>query len=259
MSIIMPAYNEEDRIISTLNDFAQWVQKNPKNEIELIIVNDGSTDRTEEIIQSFIDMYSWIRLIKTDHIGMMNAIFTGMKKAENNLVGTLEADSPVNPQYFIAFLDYIDENDIIIGSRFLGKKVLGKSLARKFISKMNSLLFTFLFSSGIKDSQISFRLYKKSCIDKILPMLNLDHDGFKSSEIIVKAYGLDYKMKEIAVEYFHDEDSKAVPGGLKTIKVTFFALLAIFQLYFQSIREYRSGIFINCPVNMKKLIDFIFK
>ena len=49
-----------------------------------------STDRTEEIIQSFIDKHSWIRLIKTDHIGMMNAIFTGIKKAENNLVGTLE-------------------------------------------------------------------------------------------------------------------------------------------------------------------------
>ena len=58
-------------------------------------------------------------------------------------------------------------------------------------------------------------------------------------------------MKEIAVEYFHDERFCAVPGGLKTIKVTFFALLAIFQPYFQSIREYRSGIFINCPVNMK--------
>ena len=252
ISVVMPAYNEENRLSFTLDEFVQWVDQNPGLNIELIIVNDGSTDKTEATVQSYIIKHNWIRLIKETHVGIMNAIITGINNANYDLIGTLEADSPVHPKYFKSFLPLMDENDIVIGSRFLGKKVMGKSLARRFISKMNSLLFTTLFSCRIKDPQISFRLYKKSCIHKILPLLNLKHDGFKSSEIVVKAHSLGFNLKEVAVDYTHDEDSKAVPGGIKSIKVTFVAIIALLQLWFQSVREYRDGTLPSCPVNLKK-------
>ena len=62
-------------------------------------------------------------------------------------------------------------------------------------------------------------------------MLSLKHDGFKSSEIVVKAHSLGFQLEEVPVDYTHDEDSKAVPGGIKTIKVTIFAVLALLQLF----------------------------
>ena len=253
ISIVMPAYNEENRLSTTLDEFTQWVNNNLDLNIELIIVNDGSTDKTEAVVQSYINKYNWIRLIKETHVGMMNAIFTGINNANYDLIGTFEADSPVHPKYFKSFLPYLDNNDIIIGSRFLGKEVIGKSLVRRIISKMNSLMFTFLFTCPIKDPQISFRLYKRTCIQKILPMLSLKHDGFKSSEILVKAHGLGFQLKEIPIDYEHNRDSKAVPGGIKTIKVTVLATLALFQLWFQSIKEYREGVILFCPVNINNI------
>ena len=249
ISIVMPAYNEEDRLPATLDEYTQWVNQNLDINIELIIVNDGSTDKTKAIVQSYINKFNWIRMIQETHVGMMNAIFTGINNANYNLIGTLEADSPVHPKYFKSFLPLMYQNDIVIGSRFLGKKVQGKSLIRRIISKANSKLFTFLFACPVKDPQISFRIYRKTCIKKILPMLSLKHDGFKSSEIAVKAHSLGFQLKEVPVDYTHDEDSKAVPGGIKTIKVTIFAILALLQLWFQSIREYRDGILPLNPVN----------
>ena len=98
ISVVMPAYNEEDRLPVTLDEFTQWANQNLDINIELIIVNDGSTDKTEAIVQSYINKYNWIRLIQETHVGMMNAIFTGINNANYNLIGTLEADSPVHPR-----------------------------------------------------------------------------------------------------------------------------------------------------------------
>ena len=63
ISIVMPAYNEENRLSTTLDEFTQWVNNNLDLNIELIIVNDGSTDKTEAVVQSYINLYNWIRLI----------------------------------------------------------------------------------------------------------------------------------------------------------------------------------------------------
>ena len=76
ISIVMPTYNEENRLSTTLDKFTQWVNNNLDLNIELIIVNDGSTDKTEAVVESYINMYNWIRLIKETHVGMMNSILT---------------------------------------------------------------------------------------------------------------------------------------------------------------------------------------
>ena len=255
LSVVMPAYNEENRLPDTLNNFSVWVANNSYMDIELIIVNDGSTDTTREIILSYIEKYSWIKLIDESHVGMMNAIVSGINNAKYSLIGTLEADSPVHLNYFLSFLPFMEDNDVIIGSRFLGKNIIGKSLARRIISKVNSLLFTTLFSTPVKDPQISFRIYNKKSVELVMPLLALKHDGFKSSEIAVKLYGLGLKIKEMPVEYFHDEDSKAVPGGLAAINVTLVALLALFQLWVLTIKEYNQGVYSVCPLRGAKIID----
>ena len=259
LSIIMPAYNEENRLPDTINMFLVWVKQNPKLNIELIIVNDGSTDKTEDLIHSFKNRYSWITLINEQHVGMMNAIISGINNSKYDLVGTLEADSPVHPKYFESFLHFISDNDIIIGSRFLGNKIKGKSIARRIISKLNSILFSSVFTCPIKDPQISFRLYKKKTIQKILPILKLKHDGFKSSEIIVKAHGLGFKLKEIPVEYTHKTDSKAVPGGIKAIEVIIGASLAFCNLWIISLKEFSDGILPICPIKGAQIIKLFNK
>ena len=90
-------------------------------------------------------------------------------------------------------------------------------------------------------------------------MVNLKHDGFKCTEILVKAHGLGFRLKEIPVDYNHQTDSKAVPGGIKMIQVTAIAMLALFQLWVQSFREYKDGILQLCPIRGKQFIDCIIR
>ena len=90
LSIIMPAYNEENRLPETLNMFIEWKKQNSDLNIELIIVNDGSIDKTNDIALSFHHNYSWIKLINEKHVGMMNAIISGIHCAQYDLIGTLE-------------------------------------------------------------------------------------------------------------------------------------------------------------------------
>ena len=258
LSVVMPAYNEENRLAKTLDEFSNWVKDNSQMDIELIIVNDGSTDKTRDLVLRYISKYQWIKLIDENHVGMMNAIISGINSSQYSLIGTLEADSPVHPDYFLSFIPFMEHNDVIVGSRFLEGDIEGKSLFRRIISKVNSLLFSSLFSTPVKDPQISFRIYNKKSVELVMPILALKHDGFKSSEIAVKLHGLGLRVKEMPVKYFHDEDSKAVPRGFASIKVTIVALFALLQLWLLTLKEYRRGLYSVCPLRGKKVID-IFK
>ena len=237
----MPAFNEENIINDTIEIVAQWQKNSIIKDFELIIVDDGSTDKTEAIILDKEKEYNWLRHIYIKNQGMMNAIINGIKIANYENIGTLEADSPVSPKYFDDFIKYIDKYDVIIGSRFLAHEIVGKSFYRRTISYCYFKLFTLLFRTGISDAQISFRLYKRNCILNIIEKVCLRHDGLKSTEIVVKAIGMGYNCKEFPVTYNHRDDSKAVPKGIKSVKPILQAFFALLQLWLQISREYKNG------------------
>jgi glycosyltransferase involved in cell wall biosynthesis len=248
LTIVIPTYNEETRLPPTIKKIIEWANQTPVFEIELIIVDDGSVDRTCDLVREFSKKDSRIRLIEEEHIGAMHAILVGFKAAKYPLVGNMDADIAVHPREFETLLHFVNESSIAQGSRIIGRNRNDstkptKSIFRRFISGCMRILFKTLFKDQVEDPQIGFRLFQKQSILKIYPTMRLWHDGLKHGEIAIRAYGLGMTVTEIPVTYIHDEDSRCVPKDpIKAMFITLEALVALISMWAQCSIDYHRGI-----------------
>ena len=247
LTIVIPAYNEENRLPPTIRKVLEWADKTTVFDIELIIVDDGSEDRTCDLVREFASQDARIRLIEETHVGAMHAILTGFQAAKYPLVGNMDADIAVHPREFEALLPFVHESGIAQGSRVLRGAVEpvsdSKPLFRRILSGCMYIFFKALFKDQVEDPQIGFRLFRKESVLKIQPTMRLWHDGLKHGEIAIRAFGLGMTVTEIPVTYIHDEDSRCVPKELtKAMFVTLGALVALISMWVQCSIDYHKGI-----------------
>ncbi len=246
-SIIIPAYNETDRLPKTMDQVLEWVKTVPY-ELEIIIVDDGSKDDTRDIARSFMAKDSRVRLVEETHVGQMNAILSGFKKARYPLVANMEADCATHPREYERLIPYLSNFDVVTGSRILRgdlPPIEGKSPFRRMISAGFSRLYQLFFKCDVVDPQVGFKIYRREVIEKVVPLLTSKHDGIKSAEILVKAAGLGYKIKEVPVVYLHDENSRLVPNFPVVVVAGVF--IALIKLWFDCRRQYKKGVFKTPP------------
>ena len=256
LTIVIPAYNEEARLPPTIKKVLQWADQTTVFDIELIIVDDGSGDRTCDVVREFASKDSRVRLIQETHVGAMHAILKGFQVARYPLVGNMDADCAVHPREFETLLPFVYESGIVQGSRVFQEdqpysllrtlnatRIAQKPATRKIISLFSLLFFNALFKDQIKDPQIGFRLFLKESVLKIQSTMRLWHDGLKHGEIAIRAFGLGMTVTEIPVTYIHDEDSRCVPKGLtKAMFVSLEAFVALISMWVQCSIDYHTGI-----------------
>jgi glycosyltransferase involved in cell wall biosynthesis len=248
LTVVIPAYNEENRLPPTIRKALEWADKTSVFEIELIIVDDGSEDRTCELVREFASKDSRVRLIEETHVGAVHAILAGFRAAKYPLVGYMEADLAVHPREFETLLPFVNASGIAQGSRAIGKEKgqsvsVNKSLVRRIISWCMRTFFEILFKDQVEDPQIGFRLFRKESVLKITPLLRLWHDGLKHGEIVIRAYGIGMTVTEINVPYVHDANSRCFPKGLiKASFITVEAFAALITMWVQCSMDYNNGI-----------------
>lgn len=139
VSIIIPAYNEAETIVATLNSVLAL--EYPKNKLEIIVVNDGSTDNTADIVQAYKKHN--IILLNKKNGGKASSLNIGLKKATGELVGVLDADSVVSKNSLMTMLHHF-EDDKNVGAVISGIRTLNKN---KLIEKLQRFeyIFTILF------------------------------------------------------------------------------------------------------------------
>ena len=172
---IIPFFNEEKKIKEVVKQCLQYVDL-------VIAVNDGSSDKSENIISG----NDKVRLINLSrNFGKGFALKTGLQKAvEYNyqFAFTLDADMQHPPEYIPYFLDAVKGNDIVIGNRL--SLMTNMPFHRKLSNLLTSKILSVKCKQKIKDSQCGYRLFRLSSVKNILP----DEAGFEAeSEMIVKA------------------------------------------------------------------------
>ena len=222
ISVIFPAYNEEDNIeVCVLT--AYCILKELVRDFEIIIVNDGSTDRTQKICLELGNKLGNIRVLsKEKNEGYGYALRDGFSAARFDLVFFSDSDRQFDIINLKDLLKWIDEHDIVIGFR----KKRQDSWRRKFLSGGYGALARIIFRIDAKDIDCAFKLFRKRVFDTI----KIESQYyFVNTEILAKARLCGFSIKEIGVAHFprYEGESKI---GFKDIPRTIREVARIYKL-----------------------------
>ncbi|MFH0831793.1 MAG: dolichyl-phosphate beta-glucosyltransferase [archaeon] len=160
LSVIIPAYNEEKRISRTINLILSYLQHRNYS-LEIIVVNDGSTDNTLQAVRKIKGKA--IKIITySKNQGKGYAVRKGMLAAKNNLALLCDADLSTPIEELGNFMKFVKNNDIIVGSRVLpGHKIVRKQpFFRVMLGRLFIGIIKIVLGTDIQDTQCGFKLFK---------------------------------------------------------------------------------------------------
>jgi len=222
LSVIIPVLNEEATIKNILSKVVGL-----KDVYEVIVVNDGSTDETLEILQKLKKTAKYNKKLKIfshkTNLGKGSAIRTGIKQIKGDYVIIQDADLEYDPNEFTKLTSIITKDKVVYGSRIMGK---GKhAYLRTYLGNIVITTFcNFLFGGRLTDSYTCYKLIPS----KIFKSLNLKSSGFEiEAEITAKLLKKKIEIREVAINYHprsYEKGKKikakdAIIGALKLIEI----------------------------------------
>jgi len=217
ISIILPVYNEEKnigRMIDNISDFFKKISF----PYEIIAVNDGSRDGTENVLNNYRKRKNIIIVSHNKNLGCGAALRSGFKLAKGDLIFFTDSDCQFDIKDIVPFLEKIKQVDFVIGYR--------KNRKDPYHRIFYALIFRFLaqifFGVKVKDVDCAFKLFK----NYVLSDAKLISDGaLINLEILAKAQKKRYKFTELPVKHFERTEGKQTGGSFKVI------FKAIFQFF----------------------------
>ena len=212
LTIVIPARNEEESLPMTLSGLAKGV----KSPYEVIVVNDHSTDRTEDVVNEFAEEHKNVRVIVNDtDPGITNTIKKGFSQVTEGAVVVVMADFCDQPETIDKMYQKIcDGYDVVCGSRYMkgGKKIGGRFMQTLF-SKFVGYSLHYSINLPTADASNAFKMYRINALNNI----EIEEAGFASSlEIVVKLYKKGYKISETPTVW---KDRVAGQSNFKIFKV----------------------------------------
>ena len=210
VSIIVPAYNEEARVRNCLDDILLYFSAS-SIDYEVLVVSDGSIDRTAEVVTAYSAKYNQIKLLEySPNHGKGYAVKYGMLRASKQLSIFADADGSTPFAEFTRLLNEIEAgNDIAIGSRAMPSEHtrIKAKFHRRVIGRIFNFFLSRLLLPGIHDSQCGFKLFKSECAKHLFSMQKSEGFSF-DYEILFLARKLGYSIKEVAVNWKNVDGSK---------------------------------------------------
>jgi len=196
LSIIVPIFNEENTLIKILNKI-QYL--NDYCNLEVVLVNDGSTDKTKKIINDNKNLYSkFVNLEK--NCGKGKAVIEGLKISTGDYLIIQDADLEYDPRDIVRFIEKIKNHsaELVLGSRFIGNERSILHFWHMVGNKFITLIFNFLNNATFSDIYCCYCLFKR----ENLKINNLKSFGWgQHAEILSYVYKKSNKVFEIGVNY----------------------------------------------------------
>ena len=209
LSLVIPAYNEEKRIGSSLAQIIAYFQRNGYS-YELIVVDDGSTDRTVEIVKEPIAGIQNGRLLCARHGGKGAAVRKGMLSAEGQYVFFTDADLSAPITELDKLLEQLKQGyKVVIGSRKIaGANVeVHQSWLRESMGKVFTWLTNVILTKNISDATCGFKGFSRAVAQEIFSRQQLNGWCF-DAEVLFLAQKYGYSIKEVPVRWRNDPATK---------------------------------------------------
>ena len=212
-SIILPAFNESERIGPGLEKALAFVRAQGWNS-EIIVVNDGSLDDTAEIVRSIMPHAPELRLLENPgNRGKGYSVRNGMLNARGDILLFSDADFSSPIPEAVKLIGAIEQGaDVAFGSRWLlaETQTRRQSLLRQFVGRAYNVLMRLLLGLPYKDTQCGFKACTRRAAEVIFTRQQIEGWGFDPEMLfIARKFGL--KLSEVAVEWANDDRSKINP------------------------------------------------
>ena len=213
LSVIIPAYNESARIVSTLEAVSEYLQRQAYS-WEVIAVDDGSDDATAKIVEQWSSGRECFRLERIEHGGKGAAVRHGMLAATGEYRFMCDADLAMPISHLSDFLGCMSEgNDVVIGSRQIaGANRYGESLFRHMLGRAFNKTVQLIAVRGFQDTQCGFKCFSAKAAAALFPMQQTTGWGF-DVELLYLAQRRGLRVREIPIEWRHDADSRLSPAS----------------------------------------------
>lgn len=217
LSIVVPCFNEEANLNrGVLKEMDDYLGKK-KFISEIIISDDGSTDKSLEIVSRFAKLHPRFRVLKNTHAGKPFAILSGVKEAKGEIILFTDMDQSTPLNQLDKLLPFFDKNyGAIIGSRGQGRK--GFSIVRKLASASFRIIRQIFLLRSITDTQCGFKAFRAEVIKSIFPSLSIFRkksekiEGWKVTAFDVELLFLiqkkGYSIAEIPVKWLDRDQTK---------------------------------------------------
>lgn len=211
LSIVVPAYNEERRLPPTLQRLYAYLSSQTYD-WEIIVVSNGCTDRTEAVVQHAALTVPNLHLISLGKRGKGIAVKTGALASRGAIVFLCDADLSMPPEEVALFLDLIDSIDVVVGSREApGAHRYDEPWIRHVMGRVFNWIVRTLAVPGIDDTQCGFKAFTRKAARDVFGQQVLTGFGF-DVEVLYLARKYGYSMKELAIDWYFDPDTRVRPG-----------------------------------------------
>ena len=231
LSIVIPAYNEEARIRPTLEAYASYFEAQYGDDVEIVVVVNGSKDRTEQLVRAVAEKSPKVRcLVEPRAIGKGGAIRLGFAASTGELVGFVDADNATRPEAFDDLVKHIGDAGAIIASRYIpGAKVSPRQpLNRRIASRIFNLLVRLMFRLPISDTQCGAKLLRGDAMRAALPYLGFTRWAF-DVDLLFHLRRLGYRIIEVPTTWREPGGSKLKVGRVSV--EMFMAICRLRMLY----------------------------
>ena len=212
VSVIIPAFNEATRIIPTLEKVVEHLSDKPY-EWEVVVVDDGSTDATAQMVEDWSQSHPSVRLEKAEHRGKGWAVRRGMLSATGAYRLMSDADLAVPIQWLDQFLEQMDlGRHIVIGSReAAGARRFDEPAYRHLMGRVFNWVVKLLAVRGFQDTQCGFKCFDENTANELFSLQRNPGMGF-DGEILYLASQKGLSILEMPVDWYHQSESKVRPG-----------------------------------------------
>ncbi len=198
-SIIIPAYNEEERIGRTLIEYLEFFKG--KLDFEIYVIDDASEDGTLEAVAKTAEEYQQVRFKSNKkRLGKGGSIIEGFKLVEGDLISYIDADGSTPPPSLYGLVNQLGNHDVIMGSRWMkGSKILTpQPWSRRIASRGFNILVRLILNLQYTDTQCPGKVFKKEVIQDVAPDLTIRDFAFDACMLyVIKRKG--YLIKEVPI------------------------------------------------------------
>jgi len=220
LSVIIPAYNEETNIrLGALDKVLHFLERQ-KFTWEVIISDDGSTDASSALLDTFAGQNKGFRILHNPHRGKAGTVVAGVKEAKGSIVLFSDLDQATPLSELAKLLPFFDQKyDVVIGSRSSHRE--GAPLSRIIMARGFMLIKSIVLGLGITDTQCGFKAFTAEAAKRIVSGLKLygnpsETEGSKVTagfdvELLFLAKSMGYRIREVPVEWHYVETRRVNP------------------------------------------------